>query len=219
MKSPKPKNINDEFHPFKYPVSTRIKLNRDFKAREGDFMDILLTRRSSQKLGYISLEDIAEVLYYSNKVQSISIDDSGFLISKRTAPSAGGRHPIDILVALPTENTRFLQYYNPIDHSLSELSIPREKQQSFFAEVNENLPIGDCCLIWFSIQPKKTQSKYENAESLYWRDVGALLYCIQIVSTYLGFKSCPLGGLAIKSFNNFFKTSNLISGGGILIGT
>ncbi len=218
MKSPKPKNINDEFHPFKYPFTTKTKLNRDFKATKVDFLDILLTRRSSQKLGYISLEDIAKLLYYSNKVQSISIDDSDFLISKRTVPSAGGRHPVDVLVSLPAENTRFLQYYNPIDHSLSVLSIPREKQHSFFAEVNENLPIGDCCLIWFSIQPKKTQSKYENAESLYWRDAGALLYCIQIISTYLGFKSCPLGGLAIESFNNLFKTSNLISGGGILIG-
>lgn len=218
MKSPKPKNINDEFHPFKYPFSTKTKLNRDFKARESDFLDVLLTRRSAPNLGYIPLEDIAELLYYSNKVQSISIDDSGFLISKRTVPSAGGRHPIDILVSLSSESTRFLQYYNPIDHSLSELSIPREIQRSFFKEINENLPLGDCCLIWFSIQTKKTQSKYENAESLYWRDAGALLYCIQIISTYLGFKSCPLGGLAIKSFNNLFKTSNLISGGGILIG-
>ncbi|MAN29329.1 MULTISPECIES: nitroreductase family protein [Mesonia] len=218
MKSPKPKNINDEFHPFKYPFSTKTKLNRDFKTREGGFLDILLTRRSSQNLGHISLEDIAELLYYSNKVQSINIDDSGFLISKRTVPSAGGRHPIDLLVSLPSESKRFLHYYNPIDHSLSELSIPRELQQSFFAEVNENIPVGDCCLIWFSIQTKKTQSKYEYAESLYWRDAGSLLYCIQIISNYLGFKSCPLGGLAVKSFDNLFQTNDLISGGGILVG-
>ncbi|SRX76389.1 nitroreductase family protein [Aequorivita antarctica] len=219
MKNPKPKNSNDEFHPFKYPFSTKTKLNRDFKAREGDFLDVLLTRRSSQKLGYIALEGIAELLYFTNKIHSISIDDSRFLISKRTVPSAGGRHPVDILVSMPSESARFLQYYNPIDHSLSELSISKDKQKSFFMEVNENLPIADCCLIWFSIQTKKTQSKYENAESLYWRDAGALIYCIQIVSTYLGFKSCPLGGLAIETFNSLFKTNNLISGGGILIGT
>lgn len=219
MKSPKPKNIIDEFHPFKYPFRTKAKLNQDFKPIEGNFLEVLLTRRSSQKLGGISLNDIAELLYYSNKVQSISIDDSGFLISKRTVPSAGGRHPIDLLVSLPSESARSLQYYNPIDHSLSELSIPREIQQSFLAEVNKNLPVGDSCLIWFSIQTEKTQSKYENAESLYWRDAGALLYCIQIISTYLGFKSCPLGGLAVKSFYDLFKTNNLISGGGILIGT
>lgn len=219
MKNPKPKQTEDEFHPFKYPFSSKTKLNRDFKTREGDFLDVLLSRRSSQELGFISLEDIAELLYFTNKIQSISIDDSRFLISKRTVPSAGGRHPVDILVSVPSESARFLQYYNPIDHSLSELSISKEEQQPFFIQVNENLPIADCCLIWFSIQTKKTQSKYENAESLYWRDAGALLYCIQIVSTYLGFKSCPLGGLAIETFNNLFKTNNLISGGGILIGT
>ncbi|MEO2071132.1 MAG: hypothetical protein ABGW99_07290 [Zunongwangia sp.] len=218
MKNPKPKNNYDQFYPFHYPSIRKTKLNRYFKTKEGEFLDVLLTRRSSPELQDISLDDITELLYFSNKIQSISVDDSGFLSSKRTVPSAGGRHPIDILVSLPSETTRFLQYYNPIDHSLNELSIPREIQQSFFAEVNENLSLGDCCLIWFSIQTKKTQSKYENAESLYWRDAGALLYCIQIISNYLGLKSCPLGGLAIKSFDNLFHTNNLISGGGILVG-
>lgn len=219
MKNPKPKNTNDEFHPFKYPLSSKVKLKRDFKIREVKFLEVLLTRRSSRNLNYISLEDIAELLYYTNKIQSIEFDDSGFLISKRTVPSAGARHPIDILVSFPSKNNRTLQYYNPIDHSLSELSIPKELQLSFFSEVNKNLPTGNCCLIWFSIQTNKTKSKYKNAESLYWKDAGALLYCIQITSNYLGFKSCPLGSLAVKSFNNLFPTSSLISGGGILIGT
>ena len=219
MKSPKPKYTNDKFLPFEYPIRSKIKLNRNFSVREVEFLKVIFNRRSSQILNDISLEDISELLYLTNKIQSIEFDESGFLITKRTAPSAGARHPVDVLVSLPSENQRILQYYNPLDHSLNELSISRELQHSFFSEVNENLTIENCCLIWFSIQVEKTQSKYENAESLYWKDVGALLYCFQIISNYLGFKSCPLGGLANKSFNNLFQPKTLVSGGGILIGT
>ncbi len=218
MKSPKPKNNNNKFHPFEYPICSKIRLDRNFSSREVEFLDVLLNRRSSQKLNYISLADISELLYLTNKIKSINIDGSGFLNSKRTVPSAGGRHPIDILVSYPTEDHRKLHYYNPIDHSLNELSVSQQLKHSFFTEVNNNLPIEDSCVIWFSIQTKKTESKYDNAESLYWKDTGALLYCIQISSDYLGLKSCPLGGLAIKAFNNLFHTGDLISGGGILIG-
>ena len=64
----------------------------------------------------------------------------------------------------------------------------------------------------------KTKSKYNNAESLYWRDVGVLIYAIQLMTTYLGFNSCPLGTLASKDFNQLFNNENLLAGGGILVG-
>ena len=219
MKNPIPKNNPDEFIPFKYPIKVKRKLIRGFKKRSSDFLDVLLTRRTEQKLNSPSQVNISELLYYSNRVHSIHQDDFGYLVTKRTCPSAGARHPIDLLVSIPTkEKRRILEYYNPIDHSLNELSIPKSTQESFFEEINENLSIENSCIIWFSIQGDKTGSRYENPESLYWRDAGALLYCIQLISTYLGLKTCPLGSLASNSFYSLFKSDKLISGGGILIG-
>lgn len=218
MQNPSPKKVNDRFDPFIYPLGSKTKLKRDFKKREGSFIDILSSRRSSRDLSAVLIEEVSEMLYFTSRIQSIDIDDYGFLISKRTVPSAGGRHPIDILVSTPSKDGPVLNYYNPIEHSLSELLISEVKQKSFFEEVNKNIPIKNSCLIWFSIQINKTKSKYDNAESLYWKDAGAYLYCIQLVSNYIGLNSCPLGGLASKSFENLFKSKNLISGGGILIG-
>jgi hypothetical protein len=80
------------------------------------------------------------------------------------------------------------------------------------------LPIENACIIWFAIQIDKTASKYINAKPLYWKDTGALLYCIQLVAEYLGLKSCPLGTLANSSFSKLFNTSQIVSGGGLLVG-
>lgn len=218
MENPKPKKTIQEFVPFDYPISSKKRLKRTFDKKERDFLDVLLTRRSSTEFGSISLDTISELLFLSNNIQQIGIDESGYLISKRTVPSAGGRHPVDILISLPSEDKRLLHYYNPIEHSLGELSLSQENLKYFFEDVNMNLPIDKGCLIWFVIQRNKTETKYTNPESLYWRDTGALLYCLQLVANYLNLKSCPLGGLAVSSFDKLFDVKNLLSGGGLLIG-
>ena len=219
MKSPNPKFRPDEFTPFNYPIKGVRKLNRDFELRNSDFLEVLLNRRSEQALNGPLLTNLSELLYYSNKIHSIYIDDFGYALTKRTAPSAGARHPVDLLVSFSVgKEKRILEYYNPIDHSLSELSISENDQRIFFKEIEENLSIGNACVIWFSIQRDKTGAKYENPESLYWRDAGALLHCIQITAAHLGLKSCPIGSLAEKSFYSLFKSDLLLSFGGILVG-
>jgi len=219
MKNPKPKESQQAFYPFIYPTTGKTPLCREFLVRKFDFLDVYLSRRSTTHLSGMSFLKLSEVLYYSCKTQYIKEDESGFLLSKRASPSAGARHPIDILVSpSPVSGARTLLYYNPTDHSLNELNIQKEILQAFFSEVNENVCMNDASLIWFSIQPGKTSSKYDNSESLIWRDTGALLYCIQIACTYLGLSSCPLGTLAANTFYSLFSTDKLIPGGGILIG-
>lgn len=219
MNNPIPKDTFEKYEPFNYPVSSTIKLRDDFKNSDRNFIDVLLSRRSSDDVNYFNSHSIDELLFYSAKIQLIGEDISGFPVSKRAAPSAGARHPIDLLISMPEKNSvRELSIYNPMDHSLGKLSIPNRDLELFFREVNNNKQIKDACLIWFSIQYQKTSSKYFNPESLYWKDVGAFLYCIQIVATYLKMKSCPLGTLASQSFPKLFNTEKLISGGGILVG-
>jgi SagB-type dehydrogenase family enzyme len=220
MKNPTPKKQPDEFIPFEYPIITKRRIKEDFNSKNREFLEVIFSRRSTtNRMNRISIIEIEELLYFSTKIQSIQIDENSFVISKRTAPSGGARHPIDLLVSLPNRlETRELIYYNPIDLSMNGLEISKLKLSAFFNEVNKNVEIGDSCLIWFAIQTDKTGSKYLNPESLYWRDSGALLYCIQLIANYLGYKSCPLGSLAANSFNFLFDTPCLLSGGGILIG-
>lgn len=95
---------------------------------------------------------------------------------KRTSPSAGARYPIDLLISFNNYiYRRTLLYYNPVEHSLGELLISKVHLWKFFNEIDRNLCIDNSCVIWFAIQTTKTISKYDNSESLYWRDTGAYL--------------------------------------------
>lgn len=217
MRDPSPKIENESFVPFIYPVKNKIQLQRNFKKKNVDFLDIIFRRESLRKFTKFTKLDLESLLYHCCQIKSMSIDNQGFLLTKRITPSAGGRHPVDLLISLP-EKDRTLSYYNPLDHSLAELEIEKSKLNKFFSTINDNLLISNACIIWFSIQVNKTTSKYNNAESLYWKDVGVLIYAIQLVTTYLGFNSCPLGTLASKDFYQLFNDKNLLSGGGILIG-
>ena len=219
MEDPKPKKEEDFFAPFLYPLAQKRLLSQEFNERNEEFLNVLLSRRSSRESRKLELSHLSELLFYSNRIQALHMNEFGFLTSRRTVPSAGGRHPVDVLVSLPPEGEkRRLQYYNPLDHSLSDILVKDNDLQSFFAEVNQNLSLKEGCLIWFSIQVGKTTAKYKNAQSLYWRDTGALLFCFQLVSQYIKLKSCPLGGLASKSFKALFHTSKLLSGGGLIVG-
>ena len=219
MKNPIPKKNSDRFIPFTYPTKEKVVLSKPSDHKTANFLDIIFSRRSSSDFSKIELNELSKLLYYTTSISNIEIDEDGFILSKRTVPSAGARHPIDLLISLPNLSAkRGLSYYNPIDHSLNNLNIERKKLDCFLLDVGKCLPIKNACIIWFSIQTKKTSSKYHNAESLYWRDAGALLYCIQIISTFLNLKSCPIGTLAFDSFKNLFASKKLLSGGGVLIG-
>lgn len=219
MKDPVKKVEPQRFKPFIYPVKKIVPLSRSFKKRNKKFIDVLLSRRSDNNFSKVPVVEISELLYLSTKISDFEFDDFDFLLTKRTTPSAGARHPIDLLVS-PAESIskRALHYYNPIDHTLGELISSRNRQHAFFEEVDSNLSIKNACIIWFSIQSKKTGTKYLNPESLYWRDAGALIYCIQLISTYLGYKSCPVGTLCSHSFYELFENKDILSGGGILVG-
>lgn len=220
MKNPVPKKVHDKFMPFTYTREPSVRLPRSLTTKSTSFADVLENRRSCLPIVEPPSDVICELLFRSMKIESMSLDQRMFITSRRTAPSAGGRHPVDVLVSFPTESMRDrkLAYYNPIEHSLANINVPNDVLMRFFHEVDRNVPIGRGCLLWFSIQARKTSSKYDNPESLYWRDTGALLYCMQLVATWLDLATMPVGSLAAKSYRKIFPKTTLISGGGLLVG-
>lgn len=221
MNNPTPKKEHDIFIPFNYPIINKIKLIKEFNNQSIDFLNVLYSRRSVKPSSSLPINKLSELLFHSLNIHSLSINEKNYITTKRTTPSAGGRHPVDLMILqnVPQYNKMKLNYYNPIDHSLNELKISNKYLISFIEEVNENINLNDSTLIWFVIQKNKTGSKYLNPESLYWKDTGALLYCLQLVSTYLGIKSCPIGSLASNSFHKLFNNNEIISGGGLIVGT
>jgi len=220
MEDPIPKENHDLFSPFPYPLGKKISFPIPSNKRSKDFLEVILSRRSERVFEKgITIESIVDLLYFANKIESCALDQNDFLITRRTAPSGGGRHPIDILVSMPDDmDKRQFDLYNPIDHSITRLLLPQEDRKNFFKKLSVNLDHTNACIFWFTIQKDKTDSKYHNPESLFWRDAGALMYCVHLISHYLELKSCPVGTLASQEFSNLFGSPKILSGGGIYVG-
>lgn len=186
--------------------------------QQADFLDVFSQRRSIKILGACSIDALSQILYYAVKPYCICKDDYGVTVYRSAAPSAGGRHPIDILVGLKKQNGRQLYLYQPLSHTLKRLTVTEKLQKDFYKDIEQTLPIGESLLLWFSVQYMRTASKYTDYMSLVWRDVGAQLCCLQQVARYVGMDSCPIGYLAEETFQNMFQSNMLISGGGMIIG-
>lgn len=118
---------------------------------------------------------------------------SGFAVSRRPAPSAGGLHSIDMLlvedVARPT-----LQLYDARSHVLWDLEVPREGGlHELVKEAGSATRSSGGSIVLFFANFERTLSKYENGESLLWRDSGALLGLCYLVAEGLGVQCCGLG--------------------------
>lgn len=207
------------FEPYWYECGEVIKLPKvNMTEQHMDFLEIFSERRSVKELGACSLDALSKILHYAVKPYCIGIDDYGVTVYRSAAPSAGGRHPIDILVGIKENSGRNLYLYHSLGHSLKRLAITDESQNAFFKDVEQTLSFGESILLWFSVQYMRTASKYTDYMSLVWRDVGAQLCCLQQAAKYVGLDSCPIGYLAGETFKKMFKSELLLSGGGLIIG-
>ena len=202
------RSISEVFLPIPHQYSSR------------DFLEVFNSRRSNKSIGVCDYERLSKLLYMVMRPAMIGTDNSGSAVYKRSFPSAGGRSPVDILICLPSQNLfRKIYYYDPQRHSINLLDLDKNIVNNFITDVNSTLELRNSTLVWFAINIARTSSKYLNPESLYWRDLGALIYCIQITCTYLDLCSCPIGYLAENTFVKLFNDSRIISGGGIIVGT
>lgn len=207
------------FEPYWYKGDEIVKLPEvRATSEQTDFLEVYTQRRSVKQLGACPLDVLSKVLYFAVKPYCIAKDDYGVTVSRSAAPSAGGRHPIDILVGLQGKEDRLLYLYQPIGHSLKRLCVAKELQRDFLKDVEQTLPFGESTLLWFSVQYMRTASKYSDPMSLIWRDVGAQLCCFQQAAKYAGVDTCPIGYLAEETFDKMFECEKLLSGGGLIIG-
>src|SRR6478672_1777952 len=194
MKDPAPKYERISNQPYHYSIGASKYIGGDMLPINRDFLEVTDQRRSTPILAAASDHKLWNLLCRAANVKAAKVDDFENLLSWRTAPSAGAIHPIDILYSscAPIDN-RVLEYFNPFEKSLNKLNVDASALTSFFENVNSCADISNSSLIWFAIQSEKTSSKYENPESLFWRDAGALLYCIQLFATSLNLTSLPIG--------------------------
>ncbi len=218
MNNPFPKDNEGKARNFVYPISHTIMLEVPKEKKEPNLFQAIKDRSSIREFNPITVERISAVLWYSARIVAYTIQDNGYILSKRPSPSAGARHPIDIIVALPGSIREFF-YYNPMNHTLNKLDLDANLASEFIMHINHLLDSASATIVWFIAHPDRTEAKYNNSESLIWRDAGALIYCFQLVCTALEVNSCPLGTLGDPYIHDLFKDYGHTFGvGGLLIG-
>lgn len=220
MKNPGVKKYEEEVPQFEYNIIEIIKLSRKISPIATRFDEISKIRKSSRIFRPITMEKLGSILWYSAKVKSTFLQKNGYILTHRGTPSAGARHPIDIIIL----NSNFLlennfYYYNPFEHSLNQVVSSSDDIKLFIDHINQVVEINNATIIWFVAHVNRTATKYENAQSLIWRDAGALINNIQMTCTAIGINSCPIGSLGEPFISSFFNnTEGVFGAGGLLIG-
>ena len=217
MRNPAPKLTENAVAAFNYPIGGIIPLAEPSHDYNFNFFDLSRLRRSNKNLSALAGRQLDELLWFAAKVSQVHFQPNGYTLTHRPSASAGARHPIDLLVVKPSQ-PNLLNYYNPFEHTLNTLKLDETMAGNFISHVNENIVIGDATLIWFVAHPERTAAKYDNSQSLIWRDAGALLHCIQSTCAAMGLGSCPVGTLAEPYISQLFKNAAILSAGGIIVG-
>jgi SagB-type dehydrogenase family enzyme len=217
MNNPTPKKNEDTVVAFSYPICGIIPLAKPSGGYNFNYFDLAHLRRSSLHLCALVDKQLDELLWFSAKVIQTHFQLNGYTLTRRPSASAGARHPIDLIVVRPSQS-KVLHYYNPFEHTLNELKVDETIVNDLINHVNENIVIGEATLIWFIAHSDRTAAKYDNPQSLVWRDAGALLHCIQSTCTAMGLGSCPVGTLAEPYLNLLFNNAAIVSAGGIIAG-
>jgi SagB-type dehydrogenase family enzyme len=170
---------------------TRRKFNRELTENElGQFLWLACRNRASRPSPY------------------------GFDQESRPHPSAGGMHPIHVLLARPQQAW---QHYDPVEHSLAQLPSTHAAAAQARQVSGTLVALNQGVLIALATEPGKTAAKYEHTDSLVWRDAGAVLGYMSMAAEALGLSFCPLGLLGEEYVSAAVSNDSRIQAAGLAI--
>lgn len=177
---------------------------------ESLFYDVMSERRSSRSLSAPDLASIGELLWYTMRVQETG--PAG--VQHRLSPSAGGLHPIDVLLA----RRRQLYWYDAMHHGLRRVPISTIVMRDMYGAARRLLPDARGDLLLLAGHVEVTSSKYLRATSLLWRDAGCVLQSIYLAAAWLNLGVCGLGLLGDDTIASAYSAPTVIGVGMCVIG-
>jgi len=160
--------------------------------------DILERRHSSRAFGPTTVSQVATLLMRSGRVRDLTTADDGYQASRRPTPSAGGRHPFDLHLAIGhrVEGLQPGMYvFDAVSGSLVVQSDAKGPPEDLLTQVGDHLgsPSAPTAVIFLVGYLDRTLSRYPAGMSLAWRDAGALLQTLHLCATDLKLRSCIAG--------------------------
>lgn len=185
------------------------------------YTQVISSRQSNRTFtAPMELPELSSLLWDVFKIKKIDVDVDGTVIwSHRGAPSAGGLASVETFIMNIAGHKDNLYYYNPYDHTLEELDVAHDSVQNLMNTANKLMDVSNATLFIYAAETTNLFSKYENAESLLWRDVGAVYALTNLASVSLGLNSCGLGLTFHPLFSKILGLEDIFFGvGGQLIG-
>lgn len=151
-----------------------------------------LHARTSRPGGKLQADDLAALLRHSTCLRHRRQDGRFGTWESRSAPSAGGLHGIHIL-CLPIGEGHAAGIYDDVDHELrapGPLSRARELNRRSAREI---AGVNAGTTLQFFADVARYHACYDSADTLVWRDAGALCVVVALVAAALDLVSIPLG--------------------------
>lgn len=215
MHNPMPHTHPQPYEPVQWPAGNRTLLTPRSKRLDVDVV-ALLEQRQTRREFKSELTDVQLGEFLWLACRSRSSRPGGFSTPQesRPHPSAGGMHPIHVLVARPDQP--WLRY-DPVDHTLVEFPQTQSLAAAARSAAQHLVPIDRGTLLGLLAEPGKTAAKYANPHSLVWRDAGVVLGYMSLVAEALGLSYCPLGILGDPFLNSLLPNDSRLNAAGMAI--
>jgi len=181
--SPVPRRNEQMYVPPDWPIANRRYLPEPKQETAVNFDTVLFRRRTRRCFLPLDDDQLSGLLWSTAKIQESRLESSGFSWTHRVTPSAGGRHPIQLVLVEIAHGNRLAELYDPLAHSLCELDLKDSKALHSFVQHAASIVGTDQGLCFcFVADVVRTSCKYRYSESLIWRDAGCLLATMHLVA-------------------------------------
>ena len=216
-REPRPRKVPREWAAPRIDSTGLYVLPRAVRTPECGFIETLNARRSG--IGApLDVHDLSSLLWHSMLLRERRHDGRfGIPWESRSAPSGGGLHPIELL-CLPVGESEHGGLYRGKDHALLKICDGQEACALNTASVTQLTGATGGTTLQLVADWSKLDACYEEAESLLWRDSGALASCICLVATALRLTAIPLGRIGTEILRAAGFSKPFVGAGAVHVG-
>lgn len=160
-------------------------------------------RRSTRYLRRCHVGDVGSVLQAVARVSAVRRDPGGGHEPLRPVPSAGARHPIDVVVAARSVQglTPGWWRFDPWRGQFAEVKVPMDARVYLDQVGKATVASAPGAALVLIASFDRTLSRYPAGSSLVWRDAGVMAGYLQLSASSRGLASCILSpaGLAFPA--------------------
>jgi SagB-type dehydrogenase family enzyme len=156
------------------------------------------------------LEELGYLLWYAVRIQSGAREG----VQHRLAASAGGLHPIDVLLL----RRRRLYWYDALRHGLQQVDVAPNFVADAYRDSKRLLLDARGDLFVMAAHSEVTGAKYLRPSSLIWRDAGCMLQSIYFAAASIPLGVCALGILGEQLVAAAYSSSAVVGAGLCAVG-